>query len=51
MGKANLADVQLRVPKAILVSTAEGQDVASNAKKVKNFILGKEDESNLQFRT
>ena len=51
MDKASLADVQVRVPKAILINTAEGQDVASKAKKAKNFILRKEDESNLQSQT
>lgn len=45
MDKASLADLQVRVPKAMLINT-EGQDVASKAKKVKNFILRKEDKSN-----
>lgn len=51
MDEASLVDAQVRVPKAILINTAEGQDVASTAKKVKNFILRKEDKSNFQFQT
>lgn len=46
MDEANLADAQVRAPPAILINTAEGQDIASKAKKVKRFILRKEEKIN-----